>query len=43
MISLDAVARALNVRARYDPRDARIDVNTPGIGEAPNPTGVTPQ
>jgi hypothetical protein len=33
MISLDAVARALNVRARYDPRTARIEVVTPGIGE----------
>ena len=34
MISLDAVARALNVRARYDPRTARIEVVTPGIGES---------
>jgi len=33
MISLDAVARALNVRARYDARNARIEVVTPGIGE----------
>ncbi|MBV8198308.1 MAG: copper amine oxidase N-terminal domain-containing protein [Candidatus Eremiobacteraeota bacterium] len=33
MISLDAVARALNVRARYDSRNARIEVVTPGIGE----------
>ncbi|HZY96535.1 MAG TPA: copper amine oxidase N-terminal domain-containing protein [Candidatus Cybelea sp.] len=33
MISLDAVARALKVRARYDSRDARIEVVTPGIGE----------
>ncbi len=33
MISLDSVARALNVRARYDPRTARIEVVTPGIGE----------
>ena len=33
MISLDQVARALNVRARYDSRNARIEVITPGIGE----------
>lgn len=33
MISLEAVARALNVRARYDARNARIEVVTPGIGE----------
>jgi hypothetical protein len=37
MISLDAVARALHVRARYDQRNARIEVITPGIGEAPAP------
>jgi hypothetical protein len=37
MISLDAMARALHVRARYDPKDARIEVITPGIGEAPAP------
>lgn len=36
MISLDAVARALHVQARYDARNARIEVITPGIGEAPN-------
>jgi hypothetical protein len=35
MISLDAVARALHVHARYDPRNARIEVITPGIGMAP--------
>ena len=33
MISLDAVSRAFNVRTRYDPRNARIEVVTPGIGE----------
>ena len=43
MISLDAVARALNVRVHYDWRNARIYVMTPGIGEAPNPTGAAPQ
>ena len=43
MISLDAVARALHVRAKYDPRDARIEVVTPGIGEARNPQNTSPQ
>jgi Copper amine oxidase N-terminal domain len=38
MISLDAVARALRVRAKYDPRNARIEVITPGVGQAPNPS-----
>jgi hypothetical protein len=33
MISLDAVARALNVHASYDSRNARIELTTPGIGE----------
>ncbi|MGB8909261.1 MAG: copper amine oxidase N-terminal domain-containing protein [Candidatus Cybelea sp.] len=37
MIALDAVARALHVRARYDARNARIEVVTPGIGQAPGP------
>jgi hypothetical protein len=40
MISLDAVARALRVRARYDPRNARIEVVTPGIGQAPGPANT---
>ncbi|MBV8067494.1 MAG: copper amine oxidase N-terminal domain-containing protein [Candidatus Eremiobacteraeota bacterium] len=35
MISLDAVARALHVHAKYDARDARIEVLTPGIGLGP--------
>jgi hypothetical protein len=35
MVSLDAVARALHVHARYDPRNARIEVLTPGIGMTP--------
>lgn len=43
MISLDAVARALHVRAHYDPRNARIEVVTPGIGEAPNSQITPPQ
>lgn len=42
LVSLDAVARALNVRAKYDPREARIEVMTPGIGEAPNPSSAEP-
>ncbi len=36
MISLDAVARALRVHAKYDPRSARIEVITPGVGQVPN-------
>jgi hypothetical protein len=43
MISLDAVARALRVHAKYDPRNARIEVTTPGIGQAPNPQAPVPQ
>jgi Copper amine oxidase N-terminal domain len=43
MISLDAVARALHVHAKYDPRNARIEVVTPGIGQAPNPQGAVAQ
>ena len=35
MISLDAVSRAFKVRTRYDARNARIEVITPGIGETP--------
>jgi hypothetical protein len=34
MISLRAVARAFHVQATYDARTARIDVMTPGIGQA---------
>jgi hypothetical protein len=36
MISLHAVARAFHVQATYDERTARIDVMTPGIGQAPS-------
>ena len=43
MISLDAVARALHVHAKYDARDARIEVVTPGIGQAPIPTQAQSQ
>jgi len=35
MISLDAVVRALHVHAKYDAREARIEVITPGVGQAP--------
>lgn len=35
LVPLDAVARALNVRAKYDSRTARIEVVTPGLGQAP--------
>jgi hypothetical protein len=42
MISLDAVARALHVHAKYDPRDARIEVTTPGIGDT-NPQSASAQ
>jgi hypothetical protein len=37
MIELKAVASAFNVRASYDPRTARIDVLTAGIGQAAVP------
>ena len=40
MVSLDAVARALHVHAKYDPRNASIEVLTPGIGQAPAQTGT---
>jgi hypothetical protein len=43
MISLDAVARALHVHAKYDSRNARIEVTTPGIGQVPNPQNVPTQ
>jgi hypothetical protein len=43
LVSLDAVARALHVRAKYDPRAARIEVITPGIGMAPGPQATSPQ
>jgi hypothetical protein len=34
MVELDTVAAAFNVRANYDTRSARIEVVTPGIGQA---------
>lgn len=34
MVSLKAIASAFNVRVDYNPRTARIDVMTPGIGQA---------
>jgi hypothetical protein len=39
MVSLKTVATAFGVRATYDPRTARIDVLTAGIGQAPEPPG----
>ena len=38
MVDLDAVADVFNVRARYDARTARIDVLTPGVGQAAVPS-----
>jgi hypothetical protein len=34
MVGLRAIARAFDVHAAYDARTARVDVMTPGIGEA---------
>ncbi len=42
MIGLNAFAHAFGLQATYDPRTARIDVLTPGIGRAPV-TPPTPQ
>jgi hypothetical protein len=42
MISLHAVGRAFHVQATYDERTARIDIITPGIGEAPSGTVAVP-
>ena len=39
MISLKTVAAAFGVRVSYDPRSQRIDVLTPGIGQATTPSG----
>lgn len=39
MVPLDAVAHSLKVRAKYDQREGRIEVNTPGIGMAPREEG----
>ena len=41
MISLNVVARAFNVRTSYDPRAARINVITRGVGEAPGGATAT--
>jgi|SRR5579863_7884625 len=38
MVEMHALAVAFDVRARYDARTARIDVQTPGIGQAPIPS-----
>ena len=34
MVGLGPIARAFDIHASYDPRTSRIDVLTPGIGEA---------
>jgi len=39
MISLKTVAAAFGVHVSYDPRTQRIDVLTPGIGQATTPVG----
>lgn len=39
MISLKTVAAAFGVRVSYNPRTQRIDVLTPGIGQANTPNG----
>ncbi|MGA8534317.1 MAG: stalk domain-containing protein [Candidatus Tumulicola sp.] len=41
MVELRAVATAFDVRASYDRRTARIDVLTPGIGQAAVPPRTT--
>jgi hypothetical protein len=38
MIALRVVAQAFNVQAEYDPRTARIEVKTPGVGQVPSAT-----
>lgn len=40
MISLKTVAAAFGVRVSYNPRTQRIDVLTPGIGQAITPGGA---
>jgi hypothetical protein len=37
LVSIEAIARALHVRATYDPRAARIEVRTPGVGQVQTP------
>jgi hypothetical protein len=42
MVSLQTIARAMGVRAIYDARTARIDVLSPGVGDALNhPAPIT--
>lgn len=40
MIAIKVIAQAFNVRVSYDPRTARIDVVTPGVGQAPSSTAT---
>ena len=42
MVGLMPLARAFDVRVNYDRRTARVDVLTPGIGEATTEQQVTP-
>ncbi len=41
MIGLRSIARAFGVRASYDAVAGRVNVMTPGIGEAPSSTNLT--
>lgn len=41
MVGLHTVARAFGVRVSYDPVQGRVDVMTPGVGEAPPTSTVT--
>jgi hypothetical protein len=42
MVSLKTVSTAFGVRAAYDRRTERIDVFTPGVGQATTPNGTSP-
>ncbi len=41
MVGLNTIARAFGVRVTYDAAAGRIDVMTPGIGQAPPASSVT--
>jgi alkyl sulfatase BDS1-like metallo-beta-lactamase superfamily hydrolase len=41
MVGLHTIARAFGVRVSYDPVAGRVDVMTPGIGEAPSGANLT--
>ncbi len=40
MVGLHTLARAFGVRVSYDPVAGRVDVMTPGVGEAPAPSST---